>query len=790
MTDKEENVKPKLKNAKRNSIAAVEACPEIMDWFDPDQNKGIDIYNLTAGSKTKVHLTCPTCGTTMYREMYRFLPKQKDGTYHVPICQRCTPTVPKGRVLLTDAVPDIEDYWDNDRNGGHEPSEYSASSNTKVWTKCPICGTSVKRNVRYTWTKDDNGIGHVIHCRTCGKRRPDNTLTEVLPRIVDYWVHGKNKHPPDYYTVSSGKKEHILCPDCGRERYLAICDAIVQDDNGEYRVTSCPECAMQKMLKIRRQKDSNIAKACPDVDQYWDQRNEYKPCELTLYSLTKVYTHCPTCGELLHRSAAGTFRKIDGVWRVKQCQRCAASDADKSRAMSRSGPLILECPEIGAWWDEENDIGPDKVTRGSHYEAYLTCPACHVHLRRDIHSFVSVRRDGRILPVACPECGYSSEGNSEDNLLQVCPDIIDWWDYEANAPFRPEQFTKGSRFMAHLICPDCGMALYSGIHSLLYTDADGNVVISHKGKCRKYRAMESANNLVASFPQIKDWWDYEQNEPHLPEEYTLFSPERMHFKCPVCNTKTYRRILDAFAVDGDGIPVLFKCPYCSGAKPIPGVNSLAALYPKLAAECISTDNTERISPLANSRMEWRCSDCGGEWFDIVANRVNGAGCPYCEYRKVLPGYNDLATTNPELASEWSLNNEQGPETVLKRHRRPALWICPTCLGEYSYIIADREVGDGSCPYCNERKPLPGYNTLKVKYPDLVEKEWAMSENVFIGMDPDNILATNTSPAWWQCPKCNHFYTMSAKDRTMKLRRGHNPCAYCNGRRIPSPRIIL
>ena len=852
--------KKKLKNAKRSSVLAVDACPEILDWVDNEQNDDIDIHSLTTGSNVKVHFKCPKCGTGMYREMYRFLIKQADGSYHVPVCQTCSPTVPKSRVWLTDAVPDIDTYWNDELNGGHKPSEYSASSSEKVWTNCPICGTPVKRNVRFTWAPDENGVGRVIHCRTCGKRKPDNTLTEVFPSIVDYWVYDKNRHKPEYYTISSGKKEYILCPDCSKERYVAICDALAQDSDGTYRVTSCVECARKKQLDLRLQKDSNIAKACPEVDLYWDEKNEYAPNELTLYSLTKVYTHCPTCGKLLHRKAANTFREIDGVWHVLRCQRCAASEADKRRAMLNNGPVILECPELGEWWDSRNEIGPDKVTRGSHYEAYLTCPACHLHLRRDIHTFVSTHRDGRLLPVACPACGYSSKGDPEDNLLKVCPEIADWWDYEANAPFRPEQFTKGSRFMAHLNCPDCGMDLYTGIHSLLHTDENGNIVISHKGRCRKYRAMESENNLVACYPQVKTWWDYEENKPHLPEEYTLFSAKPAHFQCPSCGTKTHRRIVDAFVLNEHGVPVLFKCPYCYGAKATPGVNSLAALYPELAAECLSADDPERILASSSSRMKWKCPDCGGQWFDLVSNRVNGAGCPYCEDRRALTGYNDLSTIDPELSLEWSPNNELSPEEVRRSSPAPALWNCPTCHGEYSYIIAAREVGDDacpycrgkkiltgyndlvtvdpelslewspnnelgpeevrrnspasalwncptchgeyssiiavrkvgddSCPYCSERKPSPGYNTLQAKHPDLIAKEWAVNENTLIGLDPDRILDSSTEPAWWNCPQCHHPYIMSPKNRLLKLKRGHNPCTFCNGRRIPSPRFIL
>ena len=96
----------------------------------------------------------------------------------------------------------------------------------------------------------------------------------------------------------------------------------------------------------------------------------------------------------------------------------------------------------------------------------------------------------------------------------------------------------------------------------------------------------------------------------------------------------------------------------------------------------------------------------------------------------------------------------------------------------------------NCPYCNDKLPLPGYNTVKVKHPDLINEEWAVNENVFIGVDPDKALDNSIEKAWWKCPNCNHLYLMSIKDRLMKLRRKHNSCTFCGGRRILSPRIIL
>ena len=193
---------------------------------------------------------------------------------------------------------------------------------------------------------------------------------------------------------------------------------------------------------------------------------------------------------------------------------------------------------------------------------------------------------------------------------------------------------------------------------------------------------------------------------------------------------------------------------------------------------------------SQKKVHFRCPVCGKESFSRICDAFNlienGTpnlfNCSVCNNKRVLPGYNSLLATNPDLAAEWSPNNELSADEVLPGLRRRYLWICPECGGEYSAQMCNREVGDDACPYCRDQKVLPGYNSLAVRVPDLVENEWCEIENILIQVDPDHVLTTSNQKVWWKCPTCEGKYMMSISDRMMKRKRGHIACQQCRGRR--------
>lgn len=73
-------------------------------------------------------------------------------------------------------------------------------------------------------------------------------------------------------------------------------------------------------------------------------------------------------------------------------------------------------------------------------------------------------------------------------------------------------------------------------------------------------------------------------------------------------------------------------------------------------------------------------------------------CPYCNGQKVLVGFNDLATTRPDLASEWDYSrNDFTPQEVTKGSHKDAWWLCKN-NHSWKARISARDYRNG-CPYC-------------------------------------------------------------------------------------------
>src|SRR5690606_38495121 len=86
---------------------------------------------------------------------------------------------------------------------------------------------------------------------------------------------------------------------------------------------------------------------------------------------------------------------------------------------------------------------------------------------------------------------------------------------------------------------------------------------------------------------------------------------------------------------------------------------------------------------------WACSK-GHEWEARIFRRNRGDGCGSCAGNITTTGENDLATVNPELASEWhpTKNGTDTPANTAAQASKKAWWL-GKCGHDWDAFVSSR-----------------------------------------------------------------------------------------------------
>lgn len=211
--------------------------------------------------------------------------------------------------------------------------------------------------------------------------------------------------------------------------------------------------------------------------------------------------------------------------------------------------------------------------------------------------------------------------------------------------------------------------------------------------------MEIHDNLSEKYLELASEWHPERNGSLRPLNIPAKgSKKKFYWKCKDCGY-TWQASLDT-RIKGSG------CPACAGRVVVPGVNDLLSQMPEVAKEWHPTKNgtlkPEEVARGSGKLVWWKCGK-GHEWRAAVCDRVRGTSCPFCAGKKVLPGFNDMASSYPELAKEWALNiNKKAPNEVTPGSRYKAKWCCKKCGHIWTAAVYSRTAGTG-CPECAKKR---------------------------------------------------------------------------------------
>ena len=281
--------------------------------------------------------------------------------------------------------------------------------------------------------------------------------------------------------------------------------------------------------------------------------------------------------------------------------------------------------------------------------------------------------------------------------------------------------------------------------------------------------LEKSNYLKDNKELMKEY-DYDKNIEFDLNTLTLGSDRKVWWICP--KGHSWQAGIGSRYRSGAG------CPICANLQVLKGYNDLESQCPRVAKEWNYEKNDfppDEIVYVSNKKVWWIC-ELGHEWEAIIKNRTkeNGTNCPYCTNQKILSGYNDLATENPDLASEWNYEkNDLNPNEIGSKSKKSVWWKCKNGH-EWQQVIEVRNRGIG-CPYCNGKKITKGENDLLSKYPRIA-KEWDYTKN---DKKPDEVFPSSSKMFWWICPK-GHSYKQTAGNRIQ-----NHGCPICSKERVTS-----
>lgn len=183
----------------------------------------------------------------------------------------------------------------------------------------------------------------------------------------------------------------------------------------------------------------------------------------------------------------------------------------------------------------------------------------------------------------------------------------------------------------------------------------------------------------------------------------------------------------------------------------------------------------RLSAGSNQSVQWRCPvDDRHLWSAAPNTRKRSPGCPVCLNRIVIPGVNDLATTDPELAGEAV--DLDAVTSVQAGSHAEVQWRCSTDASHIwsASVVSRTRLGSG-CPYCSGRLPVPGVNDLATTNPDLCAEL----------VDPDqgrNVGPGSGRSLEWRCSTdAAHTWKAPVRNRVGSPKKKPTGCPVCAGR---------
>lgn len=412
--------------------------------------------------------------------------------------------------------------------------------------------------------------------------------------------------------------------------------------------------------------------------------------------------------------------------------------------------MSITSPELSLQWDfEKNEpTTPDSITGQSKTKVWWLCPKSH-SFQASIQARVNQR-------TGCPVCANRQILAGYNDLESLEPKISSEWHPTKNGDLLPSQISRGSEKKVWWKCV-----------SHHEWETSPNHRTSQKTNCpycSNKKVLSGYNDLKSTHPEVITEWDFTKNISISPDSVSAGSHKKVWWICKAGHGWQAGIVRRTREKTG--------CPICSSNLILEGVNDLQSSNPDFFKDWDFSRNTNlqptALGPGSGKQVWWKCAK-GHQWKTSPSKRASGQGCPVCIGKKILVGFNDLPTTNPQLAMDWDheRNLPLTVNSVTEMSNKSVWWVCKR-NHHWQSVISNR--AKSGCPYCGNKTVLSGFNDLQTTNPELA-REWNIRRNG--ELLPTMVVEGSGRKVWWKC-KENHEWFTDVSSRTSG--RGCPSCA--------------
>lgn len=431
------------------------------------------------------------------------------------------------------------------------------------------------------------------------------------------------------------------------------------------------------------------------LECYIEGNNELSPDSICYASNKNVRLHCNKCG---------TDRTLRLNTYIGEEHSCVCQASTVPYCIQGVNDLYTYCKKNGLEYliDEyDSNVDIHSISYGTHRKIQWKCEYGHKWMAAP-----SVRI---IKGTGCPYCKGSQTSRAERTICN--------WLKENNINIIEREKIQGEEFDIHIV----------DYNILIEINSDATH-ISEKQREKDARKHKIAESFGYKFIVIMQSCYSTFNEDLYYDILFKYNSVR-----DIDNLIEKLKIkLNTLGVDIDS-NVSNKAKALANKNSVPYERSIAGVYNGIEKIWGSSNivTPDRLYASTRQYIYLTCWKCKQEYRlrgDAIKQSWNKEtkGCPYCYGKRVLKGYNDLLSQEPEISLDWSSLNEIGPDEVVVHSNKIVYWDCHICGNKWRASVASRTGSNRTgCPSCNKGIALYNaeFNNTAESNNDIVEYDF-------------------------------------------------------------------